>query len=64
MATAKAVKAPIEIKRSKRYVESFKNFTPDLLTVEQAVEKLKTFKPTKFDMSVELIFPQSSLGRW
>ncbi|HQY89710.1 MAG TPA: 50S ribosomal protein L1 [Tepidisphaeraceae bacterium] len=56
MATVKAVKAPIEIKRSKRYVESFKNFTPDLLSVEQAVEKLKTFKPTKFDMSVELIF--------
>lgn len=53
MATAKA--AP-EVKRSKRYRESFKNFTPELLNVEQAVEKLKTFKATKFDQSVELIF--------
>jgi large subunit ribosomal protein L1 len=42
--------------RSKRYRESYKNFSMDLLTVEQAVAKLKTFKPTKFDMSVELMF--------
>lgn len=53
MATAKAA---LQVKRSKRYVESFKNFSPELLNVEQAVEKLKTFKPTKFDQSVELIF--------
>jgi large subunit ribosomal protein L1 len=42
--------------RSKRYRESYKTFTIDLLDVPDAVDKLKTFKPTKFDMAVELMF--------
>jgi large subunit ribosomal protein L1 len=42
--------------RSKRYRESYKNFVVDALTVEAAVEKLKTFKNTKFDQTIELMF--------
>ena len=45
--------------RSKRYRESFKNYTQQALSVEEAVAKLKTYKGTKFDQSVEVIF---SLG--
>jgi large subunit ribosomal protein L1 len=53
---AKAV-APIEVAgRSKRYRESFKTFKPELMTVDAAVKQLRTFNPTKFDQSVELIF--------
>src|SRR5271170_3782047 len=50
---------PIVIKRSKRYVESAKKAVAEAVAVEQAVEVLKGFNPTKFDQSVELIF---SLG--
>lgn len=46
-------------KRSKRYRESYKNYVDDVLSVDDAVARLKTFKGTKFDQSVELIF---SLG--
>ena len=42
--------------RSKRYRESYKNFVVDALTVEAGVEKLKTFKNTKFDQTIELMF--------
>jgi large subunit ribosomal protein L1 len=48
-----------EIKRSKRYVESAKKAVHDPVSIDQAIDVLKTFKPTKFDQSVELIF---SLG--
>jgi large subunit ribosomal protein L1 len=48
-----------QIKRSKRYVESAKKAVADPVTIDQAIDVLKTFKPTKFDQSVELIF---SLG--
>jgi large subunit ribosomal protein L1 len=48
-----------EIKRSKRYVESAKKAVHDPVSIDQAIEVLKTFKATKFDQSVELIF---SLG--
>jgi large subunit ribosomal protein L1 len=48
-----------EIKRSKRYVESAKKAVTDPVSIDQAIDVLKTFKPTKFDQSVELIF---SLG--
>ncbi len=54
-----AGKSPIapELKvRSKRYRESFKTFKPEPTTVEKGVEQLKTYKATKFDQSVELIF--------
>src|SRR5580698_9522005 len=50
---------PLVIKRSKRYVKSAKTAVPDSVGVEKGVEVLKTFAPTKFDQSVELIF---SLG--
>ena len=55
---ASAVKKEI-IKRSKRYVESAKKAVVDPVNIDQAIDVLKTFKPTKFDQSVELIF---SLG--
>jgi large subunit ribosomal protein L1 len=50
---------PITIQRSKRYKEAAKKAVAEHLPVEKAVEVLKTFAPTKFDQSVELIF---SLG--
>src|SRR3954468_3036798 len=46
-------------KRSKRYKEAAKSAVVDPVPVEQAVDAVKKFKPTKFDQSVELIF---SLG--
>ena len=45
--------------RSKRYRESYKSFKDEAFSVEAGVAQLKTFKPTKFDQSVEVIF---SLG--
>jgi large subunit ribosomal protein L1 len=50
---------PFVIKRSKRYKQAAKSAVVELVPVEKAVEVLKTFPPTKFDQSVELIF---SLG--
>lgn len=50
---------PLTIVRSKRYKESVKTQKLEVLPVEQAVTVLKTFKATKFDQSVEVIF---SLG--
>ena len=47
------------VKRSKRYKEAAKSQITELLNVEPAVDLVKSFKPTKFDQSVELIF---SLG--
>ena len=46
-------------RRSKRYKEAAKKAVVDPVPVDQAVEVVKQFKPTKFDQSVELIF---SLG--
>lgn len=46
-------------KRSKRYTEAAKKASPTPVSVDQAINVLKTFNPTKFDQSVELIF---SLG--
>lgn len=45
-----------EIGRSKRYRESAKAGVEAPIGVDQAVDALKKFKPTKFDQSVELIF--------
>jgi large subunit ribosomal protein L1 len=45
--------------RSKRYKEAAKKASLDLVSVDQAIDKLKGFNATKFDQSVELIF---SLG--
>ena len=50
---------PLTLVRSKRYKESLKNQKLEMLPVDQAVTVLKTFKGTKFDQSVEVIF---SLG--
>lgn len=47
---------PTTVRRSKRYREAAKGATAEKLSVEAAVDKLKTFKPTKFDQTVELIF--------
>lgn len=44
------------IERSKRYREAAKSAVEQALPIDQAVDVLKTFKPTKFDQSVELIF--------
>src|SRR5919112_3737726 len=49
----------VEQFRSKRYKEAVKSAVVDPVGVEQAVDAVKKFKPTKFDQSVELIF---SLG--
>src|SRR5271163_4815018 len=50
---------PVIVKRSKRYKEAAKKQILELQSVEKGIEVLKTFAPTKFDQSVELIF---SLG--
>lgn len=50
---------PAVIRRSKRYTEAAKAATAEKLSVEAAVKKVKSFKATKFDQTVELIF---SLG--
>jgi large subunit ribosomal protein L1 len=50
---------PLVLRRSKRYKKSAEKAVQDLLPVDAAIDKLKTFEPTKFDQSVELIF---SLG--
>jgi large subunit ribosomal protein L1 len=52
-----AVKA--QEKRSKRYKESAKNAITEAVGIDKAIDVVKSFKPTKFDQSVELIF---SLG--
>ena len=45
--------------RSKRYKEAAKKAITEAVDVDKAIDVLKTFNPTKFDQSVELIF---SLG--
>ena len=50
---------PIVVRRSKRYKEAAKKFVAEALPIDKGIEVLKTFTPTKFDQSVELIF---SLG--
>jgi large subunit ribosomal protein L1 len=46
----------VEPFRSKRYKEAATKAVADPQSVEQAVDVVKSFKPTKFDQSVELIF--------
>jgi large subunit ribosomal protein L1 len=45
--------------RSKRYKEAAKKAIVDLVDIDKGIDILKSFNPTKFDQSVELIF---SLG--
>jgi large subunit ribosomal protein L1 len=58
MAAAKSAEAHL-LGRSRRYLESAKRMVITPVPVEAGVEILKSYKPTKFDQSVELIF---SLG--
>ena len=58
-ATGATADMPAVIKRSKRYREATKKAVVEALDVEKGVGVLKTFPPTKFDQSVEVIF---SLG--
>ena len=53
---------PIVLKRSKRYKEAAKKVEPVAAkpqSIDDAIDMVKSFNPTKFDQSVELIF---SLG--
>jgi large subunit ribosomal protein L1 len=50
---------PVVITRSKRYKKAAEKAITAPVAIEQAVEAVKAFPPTKFDQSVELIF---SLG--
>ncbi|MGE5609866.1 MAG: 50S ribosomal protein L1 [Bacillota bacterium] len=46
---------PVTLERSKRYTEDAKKVPAAAVTVEQAVDVVKSFKATKFDQTVELI---------
>src|SRR5437764_2558306 len=50
---------PVVLQRSKRYKKAAEKAVTAPVSVEQAVDAVKAFPPTKFDQSVELIF---SLG--
>ncbi len=50
---------PAVITRSKRYKEAAKKQIHNPVAIDQAIDIVKSFNPTKFDQSVELIF---SLG--
>ncbi len=50
---------PVVLTRSKRYKKAAEKAITTPVAIEQAVEAVKAFPPTKFDQSVELIF---SLG--
>ena len=50
---------PVVVTRSKRYKEAAKKAVKEPVPIDQAVDVVKSFPPTKFDQSVELIF---SLG--
>lgn len=50
---------PVIVTRSKRYKEAAKKAVAEAVSVEKAVEIVKSFPPTKFDQSVDLVF---SLG--
>src|SRR5438874_13547424 len=47
---------PVTIQRSKRYKEAAKKAVLNPVPVEQAIDAVKAFPPTKFDQSVEVIF--------
>jgi large subunit ribosomal protein L1 len=50
---------PVTVERSKRYREAVKKAVAAPVAADQAVDVVKSFNPTKFDQTVELIF---SLG--
>jgi large subunit ribosomal protein L1 len=47
---------PVVITRSKRYKKAAEKANHTPVAIEQAVEAVKAFPPTKFDQSIELIF--------
>src|SRR6267378_5903109 len=47
---------PVTIQRSKRYKEAAKKAILNPVPVDQAIDAVKAFPPTKFDQSVEVIF--------
>jgi large subunit ribosomal protein L1 len=49
----------VVIRRSKRYKKAAEKATESTMAIPEGIDRLKTFAPTKFDQSVELIF---SLG--
>src|SRR5256714_9204919 len=49
----------VTVERSKRYKEAAKKAVTDPVPLDKAIDVVKSFNPTKFDQSVELIF---SLG--
>src|SRR5512146_2574656 len=50
---------PVVLRRSKRYKKAAEKAVTTPVAIDQAVDAVKAFPPTKFDQSVELIF---SLG--
>jgi large subunit ribosomal protein L1 len=46
---------PVVVRRSKRYKKAAETASQALVPVDQAVDAVKAFPPTKFDQSVELI---------
>src|SRR5256885_8916704 len=50
---------PVTIQRSKRYKKAAEKAVTAPVAIDQAIDAVKAFPPTKFDQSVELIF---SLG--
>ena len=50
---------PVVVRRSKRFKKAEEKAVKTPVAVDQAVDAVKAFPPTKFDQSVELIF---SLG--
>jgi len=47
---------PVVIRRSKRYKKAAERAVTAPVGVDQAIDAVKAFPPTKFDQSVELIF--------
>src|SRR3954465_950569 len=47
---------PVIVRRSKRYKKAAEKATPNPVSIEQAIDVMKSFPPAKFDQSVELIF--------
>ncbi|HAL45029.1 MAG: 50S ribosomal protein L1 [Planctomycetes bacterium GWF2_42_9] len=45
----------MKVRRSKRYKEAAKEWSQDPIKLVDAVKKLKTYKPTKFDQSIDCV---------
>src|SRR3989440_11386083 len=47
---------PVIVRRSKRYKKAAEKATTTPVSIEQAIDVMKSLRPAKFDQSVELIF--------